>query len=542
LFDQFDSQNIIDAEKSVENYIREKNIETIFGNTEDALQMFAERVSPDGSYNHLIEKPNRTPSKPNVTFSPALLLRKRNTQSFTALYEKILENIENGDESLEIPTINDLIGIHPNIEDDITSPDNSFNGSKNEPIFFPKEYNDEQLEIVEKAKRNNKVLVQGPPGTGKSHTIANLICHLLANGKKVLITAYTKRALEVLKDKLPPEFQDLAVNLLSGDSSSIQDLQSSVNAINDELSRANLTQYQSQIDEFENELKKTRELIAETSNSLVKIKEKATRKQEINEKYKGTLTEIAEQLEKDEDNFAWYKDSFKNVQDFEILEDVKKYILEVKYYQNVDCKEYDYKIPETERLISVDSLLTYKNKVSKLSGNYQNKSDQKSIFSQDFEKLKSQLAQLLEALNKVELINLSFKEAVIESYFNNQQGNWTNKIQQTDKILKKIREHDLEQIDRDIEIEFLKKKSLKQLKYDAQILLNFLKEVNAIKDEEDKGRAFAWLCGLAGHIVTDVVIHPVVELKVGTYEGHEAAHRNCEMHQDVYIYKKIIKV
>lgn len=480
LFDQFDSQNIIDAEKSVENYIREKNIETIFGNTEDALQMFAERVSPDGSYNHLIEKPNRTPSKPNVTFSPALLLRKRNTQSFTALYEKILENIENGDESLEIPTINDLIGIHPNIEDDITSPDNSFNGSKNEPIFFPKEYNDEQLEIVEKAKRNNKVLVQGPPGTGKSHTIANLICHLLANGKKVLITAYTKRALEVLKDKLPPEFQDLAVNLLSGDSSSIQDLQSSVNAINDELSRANLTQYQSQIDEFENELKKTRELIAETSNSLVKIKEKATRKQEINEKYKGTLTEIAEQLEKDEDNFAWYKDSFKDVQDFEILEDVKKYILEVKYYQNVDYKEYDYKIPETERLISVDSLLTYKNKVSKLSGNYQNKSDQKSIFSQDFEKLKSQLAQLLEALNKVELINLSFKEAVIESYFNNQQGNWTNKIQQTDKILKKIREHDLEQIDRDIEIEFLKKKSLKQLKYDAQILLNFLKEGNAL--------------------------------------------------------------
>ena len=176
LFDQFDSQNIIDAEKAVENYIKEKNIETIFSNTEDALQMFAERVSPDGSYNHLIEKPNRTPSKPNITFSPALLLRKRNTRSFTALYEKILENIENGNDSLEIPTINDLIGIHPDIEDDISSPDNSFNGSQIEPIFFPKEYNDEQLEIVEKSKRNNKVLVQGPPGTGKSHTIANLIC------------------------------------------------------------------------------------------------------------------------------------------------------------------------------------------------------------------------------------------------------------------------------------------------------------------------------------------------------------------------------
>lgn len=70
-------------------------------------------------------------------------------------------------------------------------------------------------------------------------------------------------------------------------------------------------------------------------------------------------------------------------------------------------------------------------------------------------------------------------------------------------------------------------------------ILKGIEEVKAINDEEDKRRAFSWLCGFAGHIITDVVIHPVVELKVGTYEGHEAAHRNCEMHQDVYIYKKI---
>ncbi len=69
-------------------------------------------------------------------------------------------------------------------------------------------------------------------------------------------------------------------------------------------------------------------------------------------------------------------------------------------------------------------------------------------------------------------------------------------------------------------------------------ILRGIEEVKAIEDEEDKRRAFAWLCGLAGHIVSDVVIHPMVELKVGTYEGNEAAHRNCEMHQDVYIYFK----
>lgn len=79
LFDQFDSQNIIDAEKAVEAFIIEKGIDTLFSDKiiEDALQMFAETVSPDGSYINSIEKPTTTSSKPVISFSPALLLRKR---------------------------------------------------------------------------------------------------------------------------------------------------------------------------------------------------------------------------------------------------------------------------------------------------------------------------------------------------------------------------------------------------------------------------------------------------------------------------------
>lgn len=69
-------------------------------------------------------------------------------------------------------------------------------------------------------------------------------------------------------------------------------------------------------------------------------------------------------------------------------------------------------------------------------------------------------------------------------------------------------------------------------------ILKGIIEVKTIADQEEQFKAFAWLCGIAAHIVTDVVIHPVVELKVGPYEGHEAEHRNCEMHQDVYIYTK----
>lgn len=56
-------------------------------------------------------------------------------------------------------------------------------------------------------------------------------------------------------------------------------------------------------------------------------------------------------------------------------------------------------------------------------------------------------------------------------------------------------------------------------------------------DEQDK--AFAWLCGFVAHVITDITIHPVIELKVGRYQGHEAEHRTCEMHQDTYIWQRL---
>ena len=55
----------------------------------------------------------------------------------------------------------------------------------------------------------------------------------------------------------------------------------------------------------------------------------------------------------------------------------------------------------------------------------------------------------------------------------------------------------------------------------------------------DQDKALPWLLGYAAHVTTDVTIHPVVELKVGPYQGHEKEHRVCEMHQDSYIYQRL---
>jgi len=47
------------------------------------------------------------------------------------------------------------------------------------------------------------------------------------------------------------------------------------------------------------------------------------------------------------------------------------------------------------------------------------------------------------------------------------------------------------------------------------------------------------LFGYLAHIVTDYTVHAVVFLKVGPYALNKIPHRDCEMHQDVYIYNRI---
>lgn len=62
-----------------------------------------------------------------------------------------------------------------------------------------------------------------------------------------------------------------------------------------------------------------------------------------------------------------------------------------------------------------------------------------------------------------------------------------------------------------------------------------LREMTGIERE----KATSWLFGFAGHMATDMTIHPIAEKIVGPYKGNESAHRKCEMHQDSFIFQKM---
>src|SRR5213079_2587068 len=99
-------------------------------------------------------------------------------------------------------------------------------------ILFSKPANAEQYEIAARLAKSKAVLVQGPPGTGKTHTIANLLGHLLAQGKTVLVTAHTTKALRVLRSQVVEPIQPLCVSVLHNDKQSQEELQASVRKIN----------------------------------------------------------------------------------------------------------------------------------------------------------------------------------------------------------------------------------------------------------------------------------------------------------------------
>ncbi|MFM2059590.1 MAG: hypothetical protein RLY71_3975 [Pseudomonadota bacterium] len=161
---------------------------------------------------------------------------KTRVEEATALPGVIRKFVEHGDDTVRIQPEQPYRGLAT-----------SDGGSNAMELYFPMAYNDEQVSIVQKLHHNDGVVVQGPPGTGKTHTIANVICHYLAQGKRVLVTAKGESALAVLQDKLPEGIRPLSVALLSDERDgmkqfehAIQTIASSVAGINPTRSAATI--------------------------------------------------------------------------------------------------------------------------------------------------------------------------------------------------------------------------------------------------------------------------------------------------------------
>lgn len=182
-----------------------------------------------------------------LSIEPCFIVRKRLDGTLKAI-EQIIENVQ---DTGEIPApICDIVSggtieVPEDISEETIEEQLAAVGGESVDILLSKEANKEQLEIARRIERYNAVLVQGPPGTGKTHTIANLMGHFLAQGKSVLVTSHTKKALSVLKEKVAPGLQDLCVSIL--DDSNV-DMERSVDGITDYMSRTTSFELKNEMD------------------------------------------------------------------------------------------------------------------------------------------------------------------------------------------------------------------------------------------------------------------------------------------------------
>jgi very-short-patch-repair endonuclease len=272
MFDNLDIPNREEIEKLkqiiAENDVDPRKFENIVSTSKEIINF----ISREGTVKEELVSNLSIQFKPSPTIfnSPVLILRKQDVRLWINEINGIIQAINLGypiPKTIEAITTNEKI-----IHDDQTSQTWQ---SVGEELLFPLPSNEEQKEIARRLSQNYGVVVQGPPGTGKSHTIVNLICHLLANGKKVLVTSETERALHVLMDMIPDEIRPLCINLSGNDVLSFKELEFSINAMTYNLEQ-NPAQLLKDITTIDHDLDKNRRKQAELTSELREISQLET--------------------------------------------------------------------------------------------------------------------------------------------------------------------------------------------------------------------------------------------------------------------------
>jgi len=228
---------------------------------EPILRQASTHLSESGTYWPDInpDKENREPNKISdsleISDSWVLFARPRSTTGFIQdikRFQKILEESKTPDHPIPNPImrfVTELSNKKP-IQADagflsgsgLSASSSGISPAKKQKteLFFPKAFNDSQVQIIDRLEENDGVVVQGPPGTGKTHTIANIICHYLATGRRVLVTSKGEPALSVLQSQIPDELRALTISLLANERQGMKQLEAAVEFLAGLVSQTNL--------------------------------------------------------------------------------------------------------------------------------------------------------------------------------------------------------------------------------------------------------------------------------------------------------------
>ena len=178
-----------------ENYVKDEAADNFYHKIDsENIDDFIEETSAP--------KPVMKLDKVSITSQSAIILTKRPSITAGVLHEltQIAEKPSGVFRETALSVVNDeyLRGLGK-----------LFDKSNKEPkeladfcAVTPLSLSDSQADVIKKIEQNTLLAVYGPPGTGKSQTIVNLVAHLVANGKTVLVASRMDKAVDVVAQRL----------------------------------------------------------------------------------------------------------------------------------------------------------------------------------------------------------------------------------------------------------------------------------------------------------------------------------------------------
>jgi very-short-patch-repair endonuclease/HPt (histidine-containing phosphotransfer) domain-containing protein len=256
---------------------------------EPLLRQASTHLSESGTYwpdinpDKEIREPNKISESLEITDSWVIFARPRSTTSFIQDIERFQKKLEESKSSgTQLPNparrlVTELsdkkplsIGSGFLSTGSMSSPSSGTglgNKQKSE-LFFPKAFNESQVQIIDRLEENDGVVVQGPPGTGKTHTIANIICHYLATGRSVLVTSKGEPALSVLQEQIPEELRSLTISLLTNERQGMKQIETAVELLAGLVSQTSLRKLTQEAESSELRVKQLKKEISQIDTQI----------------------------------------------------------------------------------------------------------------------------------------------------------------------------------------------------------------------------------------------------------------------------------
>lgn len=236
-------------------------------------------------------------------YAPALIVRSRGKRGLTRVLDTIADRIH---DQRRVPAgLRNLVDPAYTATAELPS-DNGAMVHDGPDSFLPLPLNAVQLAILQHVDCHAHTIVQGPPGTGKTHTAAALITHLLAQGKRVLVTAHTDRALAEVRGKLPIQMRDLCVSVAGASRDNFDDLKLSMERIAAAADDHDAPGARRRVEACSARVAELRAARARASEQLLRRREQEVTRHLVGP-YEGTLTELIQRHRSEATHFGWMR-------------------------------------------------------------------------------------------------------------------------------------------------------------------------------------------------------------------------------------------